>query len=365
MNCEWSIVPYDRRLVRPIVTAHGVYQERRGFLLVVHDADGVVGLGDVAPLPGFSRETLEEVMARWLAIHEEVVRWTAPATRQQLGAMSPTLERLTAGSPSLRFGLESALADLASRRAGLSLGRWLRESAANEVEVNALLVADDPATLAGQARAAATSGFRTLKMKVAVGSVPHDLERVAAIREAVPGANLRIDANEGWTESEAREAFPRLREFGLEFVEQPLPVGEAALARRLSTIFDVPLALDEEVNTSADAMRLITERLCDGIVLKPMIVGGLLSSLSLAEAAQQAGVKVMFTSTWESDVGLAATLHLACAVGSAATRRGACGLSTAGMIADGLVEPALRISGGRLSTAGQVGLGLQLSRPDA
>jgi o-succinylbenzoate synthase len=358
MKCDWSIVPYDRRLARQIVTAHGVYRERSGFLLSVRDADGVVGLGDVAPLPGFSPEALEDVRAQWHAIEGEVAGWIAPATREQLGDMSSSFERLTAGFPSLRFGLESALADLASRRAGISLGKWLCEDAADEAEVNALLVGDDPLTLAGQATSASAGGFRTFKMKVAIGSVRHDLERVAAVREAAPDANLRLDANEGWTESEAEEVFPLLREFDPEFVEQPLPVGQAALAHRLSTKFNLPLALDEEVNNSTDAMRLIADRICDGVVLKPMVLGGLLMSLSLAQTARQAGLKVIFTSTWESDVGLAATLHLACASGLVAA---ACGLSTAGMIAEGLVEPALRIKGGHLSTAGQIGLGLQLS----
>jgi len=362
MNGHWSIIPYNRRLAGPIVTAHGVYRERSGFLLTVRDADGVVGLGDVAPLPGFSSETLEDVTAQWLVVRDEVARLATPATRPEFSATSSHLERLTQGFPSLRFGLEAALADLASRRAGLSLGRWLNGNAMDEVEVNALLTGDEPDALAEQARTAFAAGFRTFKMKVAVGSVQHDLERVTVVREAVPEANLRLDANEGWTEPDLKEAFPRLRELNLEFVEQPLRVGEAALARKFSRMFDIPLALDEEINNSADAARLITERLCDGVVLKPMVVGGLQCSLSLAETAQKAGVKVIFTSTWESDAGLAATLHLACAVGSTA---GACGLSTAGLIAEGLVEPALRIRAGRLSTAGQVGLGLQLSQPDS
>jgi L-alanine-DL-glutamate epimerase-like enolase superfamily enzyme len=149
-----------------------------------------------------------------------------------------------------------------------------------------------------------------------------------------------------------------LRELSLEFVEQPLPAGQAARARHFSRVYGIPLALDEEVNDSADARQLIDDGLCDAIVLKPMVEGGLLRSLALAEAAQRAGVKVIFTSTWESDVGLAGTLHLACAAGSAAAPTG---LSTAGMIAEGIVEPALRITDGRLSIAGHVGLGLRLT----
>ena len=87
-----------------------------------------------------------------------------------------------------------------------------------------------------------------------------------------------------------------------------------------------------------------------------MTGGGLLENLALAELGHQAGVKVIFTSTWESDAGLAGTLHLACAAGLAAAP---CGLSTAGMISDGLVRPPLAIRDGRLSIRGMIGIGLQ------
>src|SRR3989304_3364816 len=232
--CRWSSVPYLGRLPRPIVTGHGVYQERSGFLLVVRDADGIVGRGDVAPLAGFSTETVEDAMARWIAIQSEVTRWRIPATRQELSILSPDFDRLTAGLPSLRYGLETALGDLASRRAGIAMARCLSGDCGEDVEVNALLAGDDPAILTEQAQLAFSNGFRTFKMKVAVGSVRRDMERVTAVRKAVAKANLRIDANEGWTESQVQEAFPVLRELSLEFVEQPFPAGQAARARHFS-----------------------------------------------------------------------------------------------------------------------------------
>ncbi|MBI5868258.1 MAG: hypothetical protein HZB43_08245, partial [candidate division Zixibacteria bacterium] len=226
----------------------------------------------------------------------------------------------------------------------------------NEIEVNALLHSDDPATLAAQAQGAFANGFRTFKIKVAVKSVALDIERVTAVCEAVPNAKLRLDANEGWSASQVAEAFPLFSKLRLEFVEQPLPVGQAALARRYSREYGIPLALDEEIGSVEDAKRLIAEGLCDGIVLKPMTGGGLLENLALAELGHQAGVKVIFTSTWESDAGLAGTLHLACAAGLAAAP---CGLSTAGMISDGFVRPPLAIRDGRLSIRGMIGIGLQ------
>lgn len=356
---NWTAVPYTCRLPRPIVTAHGEYRDRSGFLLLARGEDGAIGLGDVAPLPGFSRESLDQAQSQWEMIRHEVSRWVAPESSRELADLSPELERLTADVPSLRYAVELALADLAARRAAMEMARWLSGAASPDIEVNFLLSGDDPAVLAEQARAAFANGFRTFKIKVAIRPVALDVERVKAVRDAVPTANLRIDANEGWSEGQIAEAFPMLRELKLEFVEQPLPAGNAELARRYANEYGIPLALDEEIDSIAGVQRLIANGLCDGIVLKPMTGGGLMGNLALAILAHQSGVKVIFTSTWESDVGLAGTLHLACASGSAAAP---CGLSTAGMIADGLVAPPYKISHGRLSVAGRNGLGLQVSR---
>ncbi len=314
------------------------------------------GLGDLAPLPGFSKENLDEARLRWEAIWGRVSRWGAPETPEELAALSSELDEATTEVPSLRYALELALADLAARRAGVGLAQWLSPDAHDDIEVNALLHSDDPVTLAAQAQGAFTNGFRTFKIKVAVKPVALDIERVTAVRAAVPEANLRLDANEGWSEGQMAEAFPSFSKLRLEFVEQPLPVGQAALARRYSREYGIPLALDEEIGSVEDAKRLIAEGMCDGVVLKPMIGGGLLENLSLARLGHQAGVKVIFTSTWESDVGLAGTLHLACAAGLAAAP---CGLSTAGMISDGLVRPPLAIREGTLSLRGMIGIGVQ------
>ncbi len=360
MYASWSMFPYDRPLPRPIVTAHGVYRLRSGLLLQAHDGDGFAGLGDSSPLPGFSSETREDVQRRWEAIRAQVEQAPVPQTRDELAGLSSTLERWTDGLPSLRFALETALADLSARRAGIPLARWLAPQSADRVEVNALLSAIDADSLRAQARAAVRSGYHTFKIKAAVGPVPRDVERTMAVRNEVPTAAIRIDANGGWTPSQASHAFASLRDAALEFIEQPFPIGFASQAHALSQEFGIPLALDEEAGSVDAALWLIREHLCDVVVTKPMIIGGLVNAMRLADTARQVGIRVTFTSSWESDVGLAATLHLAAAVGPTV---GACGLSTAGMIAEELVEPALRIDNGYLAIEGHHGLGLTLCPP--
>jgi o-succinylbenzoate synthase len=353
----WSTVPYKRSLLCPITTSHGVYAERAGFLLCVRNRDDLYGLGDVAPLPGFSPETLDDARRQWDAIHDWVTQLDLPKDAEALGRISRDLHQVHRCCQSLQFGIETSLADLAARDAGVPLAHWLNADAETEVEVNAVLHAQDADQLREQAIEKTKAGYRTFKLKAGSASVADDVKRIKAVRGPAPDANIRIDANAAWNASRFREMCLQIAHLSLEFVEQPLRVGEAATAHQISGEFGIRLALDEEAESMEDAVRLIEQRLCDVLVLKPMMVGGLTGCLRLAAIAERFGIGVVFTSAWESDVGLAATLHLA-----AACRAVSCasGLSTAGMIAEGLVQPALSIKHARLRVPSQPGLGLKL-----
>ncbi|HUU44238.1 MAG TPA: enolase C-terminal domain-like protein, partial [Acidobacteriota bacterium] len=259
--------------------------------------------------------------------------------------------------PSLRFALETAVADLAARRSELPLARWLLESATAHVDVNGLLDCSGGVDVGERARALRAAGFTTIKVKVGVGAVDEDIRRVTALREAVPDAQIRIDVNAAWDEAKAREALTAMSSLNLEFVEQPLAVGNILPALRLARDAGVPLALDEEIETPADAIALIEEQMCDVLVLKPMVLGGISACLEIIAAAQRRGIGIVFTSSWESDIGIAATLHLAAAAGPVSR---AAGLSTAGAIADGIIERPLVIESGRLLIPEAPGLGFSL-----
>jgi o-succinylbenzoate synthase len=358
-----TVIPYDRLLPRPLVTAHGTYERRAGFLFMLRDAAGVYGLGDAAPLPGFSRDTLAAVEARSRELSERFLPRVSeaalvPDSFHQLSVRAAVWNDWVADCPSLQFAWETALADLAARRRRQPLARWLAEGAAETVTVNALLSDSDPQQLADRARTLAGQGYTTFKIKAGMGKASPDIARISIVREAVPGGQLRIDANGAWEPSQARAVLAVARKIRPEFVEQPLAVGYAETARRLTRDAGVPLALDEDADTFASARHLIESDLCDVIVLKPMVVGGIVPCMRLAALARRRHIRVVYTSAWESDVGVAATLHLAAALGPGAP---AAGLSTAGMIAANLVDQPLMIAAGQLAIRRLPGLGLNLS----
>ena len=363
---DLSMIGYQQALPRPIATAHGIYTQREGFLVHVAEPPSLYGLGDVAPLPGFSPETVNDAYQQALDLPErishfcEVTSLAVDSPENLSSVMADFWSGWPDCVPSLRFGVETALADLAARRANLPLARWLNPNAASRVPINALLSDDDPHALAEQVHARWAAGYRTFKLKAGIGSVARDCARAAAVHAAAPEARLRVDVNESWNAGQLCRALEGLQGIGLEFIEQPFPRGGAASAHTLCRRFEIKLALDEEVDSMEAAQRLVDQHLCDVLVLKPMILGGIIPCLQIADHARERGIDVIYTSSWESDVGVAATLHLAASWGP---RLAAAGLSTAGMIGEGLIDALLAIAGGEIAIRQSPGLGLALA-PD-
>ncbi|OLF16737.1 o-succinylbenzoate synthase [Actinophytocola xanthii] len=184
---------------------------------------------------------------------------------------------------------------------------------------------------------ASSSGCRTVKVKVAdhADSLPEDIERLAAVRDALgPSGAVRCDANGAWDTDTAITAIPRLDSAagGLEYVEQPCRTVEelAAVRRRV----DVRIAADESIRRAADPLRVALAEAADVAVLKCAPLGGVRRALRVAEAC---GLPCVVSSALETSVGLAAGLALA---GALPTLDFACGLGTLSLLAGDVVGPA-------------------------
>lgn len=205
-----------------------------------------------------------------------------------------------------------------------------------EVEVNGIV----PALSAeAAARRALDSGCRTIKIKVAAGSLDDDVARVAAVRAALPDAKLRLDANGSWSLSEAHDALRELGQFGLEYVEQPCAeVADLAALRRSEP--GVAIAADEAIRRAADPLRVRRAAAADIAVLKVQPLGGVAACLRLAE---QLDMPVVVSSAVETSIGLAAGLALAAALPEPSL---ACGLETGRLLsADVVAAPLLPVAG--------------------
>ncbi|MGO8960013.1 MAG: o-succinylbenzoate synthase [Streptosporangiaceae bacterium] len=201
-----------------------------------------------------------------------------------------------------------------------------------------------PAVGPDQARAiVARSGCLTAKVKVAEPGQDEsaDLARVEAVRDAIgPGGKVRVDANGGWSVSQAERMLTALDRFDLEYAEQPCAtLAELAALRRRVT---VPLAADESIRRAEDPLAVRAAGAADLVVLKVQPLGGVRAALRIAEAC---GLPVVVSSAVETSVGLAAGVALAAALPELPH---ACGLATMSLLAGDVTAAPLAESRGEL-----------------
>ncbi len=185
-------------------------------------------------------------------------------------------------------------------------------------------------------------GCTSVKVKVGRGNPAVDIDRIARVRDVVGSAmRIRVDANGAWDVDTAIETLTRLAPYDLEFAEQPVGrIEDLAMVRRKVSVL---IAADECVRSVEDARRLNALAAADVLVLKVQPLGGVRAALDVADAA---GVPAVVTSMYETSIGLAAGLALACALPELFF---ACGLATLGEIAGDVTRAPLVPHDGRLS----------------
>lgn len=206
------------------------------------------------------------------------------------------------------------------------------EPARAVVEVNAMIPRVPPAEAATMALA---SGCRTIKIKV---GDPDSVERVRAVRESLPQARIRLDANASWAPEIIGVMLAQMLEFDIELVEDP--VGDLEALARFRKGSSILIAAESCVRTIDDARRLRALGAADVFVVKPQRIGGVHAALA---AAEEAGVPTIASSALETSVGLSAVLAVAAALGDAPFAHG---IGTAALLASDVTdEPLVPVDG--------------------
>ena len=204
------------------------------------------GWGEIAPLPSWSQETLEEAVASIKS--------------------NPT--------PAAWFGLACAKLP------------W--KGIFPNIPICAL------ASTLEEAIMAAKNGYRTIKLKVGALLPSTALSLVKEVQDL--NLKLRIDVNRRWNKDQALYFFERVDPKGIEYVEEPTLHLEA-----LRNLGHLPIALDETLK-EIDCLD------ADVFVLKPTILGERLNRL--IELGKKYKKKLVFSSSYETAIGLCHIAHL-------------------------------------------------------
>lgn len=193
----------------------------------------------------------------------------------------------------------------------------------------------------------------TVKAKVAehgIDSLPADLDRLREFRRLYPTTILRLDANAGYSVSEALTACAEFAQFGLQYFEQPVAAVEDMVRLRHALSergLPVVLAADESIRKAEDPLRVAELGAAEVVIVKVQPLGGIAAARSVIATC---GLPAVVSSALESSVGLAAGAHLAASLPRTALSRQilgespACGLGTARLFGEDVVAEEKSLS---------------------
>jgi o-succinylbenzoate synthase len=278
-NYLFSFGRYQRPFLYPLQTAHGQWSVREGLIIKLIDEAGINYWGEIAPIPWFGSESLEEAIEFCTSLGDSV-SWPLeipdhlPATQFAFSAAIP-------------YGYEPL------------------EPVIEDVAWSVLLPAGEKVLKAWQRPW--ELGHRTFKWKIGVAGVAEELAIFDRLLKTLPsGAKLRLDANAGLSYDDACIWLSSLPLNAVEFLEQP--VASLTEMLRLTERFDIPLAVDELVS-NLGRLRDCYDQGWRGIyVIKPSIAGSL---AELTDFIQERQLDVVLSSSLESSIGQRAILRWA------------------------------------------------------
>jgi muconate cycloisomerase len=318
---------------------------------------GAVGLGNIDPSPGYSKETIEDSLHVLEAVLAPAVRGMDPINiHRVLERINPAVE----GFLDAKAAIEMACVDLAARVAGMPVHAYLGGAEKERLLFNAWIGILPPDEAAAETLAWQKKGFRSAKIKVG-GGIEADRDRVKAVREAVgPEFNIRIDANAGYDADTSIRLAKMVAPFALQLFEQPVPADDIAgmaRVRREANAVGVPIMADESVLDHASLIRIIRMDAADIVKVKVMKQGGFLNTRRMIATAEAAGIRCVVGHGFGLGINTMAEIMLA-----ATSKNVIDGLECVGPLktSDDIVTRKLDLTSGSLALPDGPGLGVTL-----
>ncbi len=326
-----TLIPKNLTLRKTVRTSRGSLDNKKVWYLLIQNESGKSGLGEIPLFKGLSYDDRPEF--------EEYITQLNNVT-----FLSEIPENLSDTWPSIAFGIESALQNLAYSDgiyfpSEFTLGK-------GSIVTNGLIWMSDPEEMKSQIRHKLEQGFYCIKLKIGT-RWEEELAILQYLRKHFSPNDLeiRVDANGAFSENNVLQVLESLKLLYIHSIEQPILAGNSELMGFLCKQNIIPIALDEElIGKNLKEIKTLLEKIKPQyIILKPGLLGGFKKTEALISLANHLSIHWWITSSLESNVGLSAISQFTYKLGNKMPQ----GLGTGNIYTNDL-EPILELSGDQL-----------------
>lgn len=313
---------------QPFITGAGTFEYREGVILRYHTSDIDV-VSEVAPLPGFSKESLQQAESYLKSIQEQAGSFFSHHFTP--GELSLWIEARS-NYPSVDFGLSSLGLIVLSIRQKKTVNSILNLTFARSLKINAVIGKSDETKFLSQAKSLINDGFKVLKCKVSAdpGHLPRSMK---TLTDDYPDISFRLDANRSWPAIRVSELSSRFRNLPVEYIEEPCPTESIEHFDTLAGECVFPVAADETVAELGLQTVINQSKSAPYVIIKPTLQGNLMELFATLQSRNHLEDRVIFTTALESAIG---TRMIASAAAMAGSKTTAHGLNTGSLFRQNL-----------------------------
>ncbi len=312
---DCKLYRYRIPLVCPLSLKSETYTARDGLILKLFDSEGNSGVGEIAPLPGYSRENLDQAEQQTGRLLRSLrdSRWESLRAIDDIDTLVSTVVQtsITDAAPSVEFGFVAALWTFLAARNGTPL---FVGSTKEYVSINALLTGDED-TVLSRAANLREQGYTCFKLKVGGRTVDDDVRLVHQLRETLGDrCDLRLDANRAWGINDTLSFLKQVALCGIEHIEEPVATFDFLRELLNCGRPAVPIALDETLVEVGSVFQL--EKLgpaldhVSALVIKPTLLG-FGRAHQFVRLARERKIPIVISSSFEGPVGISFLAQMA------------------------------------------------------
>lgn len=268
------------------------------------------GYGEASPIPTITGEISSSTF-------EMICYLLGELKGRKYGGLEDMLldtSRLSYFSPGAMNAIDMALHDLLGKVHGIHVTRLLGGSLKTVLSTLTVGIGSVESSMK-ELESFLAQGAKIIKVKVGK-DVNADIERVRAISERLGTISFFVDANQGYSLSDAVKMSRVLEECGAQFFEQPMDRRALSKMRDLRSRTSIPIMLDESICEPFDVIRAIEEDSLDMVNVKLAKSGGIRGAIKALTVAQSYGLDAMVGCMIETKLGISASLSVVSSMGN-------------------------------------------------